>query len=164
MSDVGFVKQAAAVRTDFGQRRLMHLVDLFGGRWLAVGLGAIVLARLAAGLAGVGLGRVLGEGPGLALTGAEGRVKLPTEPLVLGLQVVDPSLQGLAVGTPDRFHAGIIRSSQTCSCGGGGRGSVQLEPGALIKYRLGRCRTRPPNTHARPGMPRATLLGHPCLV
>jgi hypothetical protein len=112
----------------------VDFVDLLGGRWLAVGLRAIVLARLAARLAGVGLGRALGEGPGLALTGAKGCVELPTEPHVLGLQVVDPSLQGLAVGTPDRFHAGIIRSGQTCSCGSGGRGSVQLEPEALIKY------------------------------
>jgi hypothetical protein len=30
---------------------------------------------------------------------------LTAEPLVLGLQVVGPSLSGLAVGTPDLFHA-----------------------------------------------------------
>ena len=100
LGDVGFVERAAAVGADIGQRRLVDLVDLFGGRRLAVGLGAIVLARLAAGLARVRLGLALGEGPGLALAGTEGRVELTTEPLVLGLQVVDPSLKGLAVGTP----------------------------------------------------------------
>jgi hypothetical protein len=92
LSDVRFVVGAAAVGAEFGQRCLVDFVDLLGGRWLAVGLGAVVLARLAAGLAGVGLGRALGEGPGLALTGTEGRVELPMKPLVLGLQVVDPSL------------------------------------------------------------------------
>jgi hypothetical protein len=55
--DAGFIERSAAVRADIRQGRLVNLVDLFGGRWLAVGLGAIVLARLAAGsrLAGRGL-------------------------------------------------------------------------------------------------------------
>jgi putative phosphoribosyl transferase len=46
------------------------LVDLFGGRGLVVGLGAIVLARLAAGSLGLGRGLALGEGGCLALAGA----------------------------------------------------------------------------------------------
>jgi hypothetical protein len=54
---------------------------------------------------------------------------LTTEPLVLGLQIVNPSLKGLAVGTPDRFHAGIIRSSGTRSCADDRRRTVQLELG-----------------------------------
>jgi transposase len=41
------------------------------------------------------------------------------EALVLGLQVVDASLTRLAAGTPNRFHAGIMRTSGTCSCGAG---------------------------------------------
>jgi hypothetical protein len=122
------VESAAAVGADLGERCLVDLVDLLGGRWLAVGLGAIVLARLAAWLAGVRLGLALAKG--LALAGMEGRVELPAGPLVLGLKLMDPSLKGLTVGTPDLFHAGIIRGSGTCSCAAGGRRMVQLELGA----------------------------------
>jgi hypothetical protein len=35
--------------------------------------------------------------------------------VVLGLQVIDPPLEGLAVGAPDRFHGSIIPSSGTGS-------------------------------------------------
>src|SRR5262249_15325908 len=71
LGDVRLVERAAAVGAAVGQRRLVDLVDLLGGwRW-AVGLGAIVLAGLAARLAGVRLGLALGKGPGLALTGTE---------------------------------------------------------------------------------------------
>ena len=70
LGDVGFVEGAAAVRAHVRQGRLVNLVDLFGGGWLAVGLGAIVLARLAAWLLGLGRGLALSEGGGLALAGA----------------------------------------------------------------------------------------------
>jgi hypothetical protein len=40
---------------------------------------------------------------------------LMAQALVLGLQVVNPSLKRLAVRTPNRFHTGIIRSIGTCS-------------------------------------------------
>jgi hypothetical protein len=56
-----------------------------------VGLGAIVLAGLAAGFLGLGRGPAFGEGGGLALAGTEGSVELTAEALVLGLQVVDPT-------------------------------------------------------------------------
>jgi hypothetical protein len=134
LGDVGLVQGAAALGADLGQQCLVDLVDLFGGRGLAVGLGALVLARLAARLAGVRLGLALGERPRLALAGPESRVELAAESLVLGLPVVDPSLKALAVGTPNRFHAEMIRSSGTCSCADGWQGTVQLELGALIKY------------------------------
>jgi hypothetical protein len=107
LSDVGFVKRAAAVGADVRQGRLVSLVNLVGRGWLAVGLGAIVLARLA----GVRLGRALGEGTRLAFTGTKGCIELTTQPLVFGLQIVDPSLKGFAVGAQDRFHAGIIGNS-----------------------------------------------------
>jgi hypothetical protein len=79
----------------------MALVDLFRGRWLAVGFGAVVLTGLAAWLAGVQFGLTLGEGSGLAFTGAGCLVELTAEALVLGLQVVDASLKRLAVSTPN---------------------------------------------------------------
>src|SRR5262245_33902083 len=82
LSDVGLVERGAAIGTDLGQWWLVDLVDLFGGRWLAVGLGAIVLARLPSGLLGVRLGLALGKGFCLALAGTQGRVELTTEPLV----------------------------------------------------------------------------------
>ena len=54
----------------------MDLVDLLGGWRLAVGLGAVVLARLAARLAGVRLGLAFGKRLGLALAGTEGLFEL----------------------------------------------------------------------------------------
>src|SRR5262249_55584222 len=102
LGDVGLVEGAAAVGAGVGQTRLVDLVNLLGaGRW-AVGLGAVVLAGLAPGLLRVRFGLALGEGGGLALAGAGRLVELAAEALVLGLQVVDPSLKELAVGTPDR--------------------------------------------------------------
>ena len=52
---------------------------------MAVGLGAIVLVRLAAWLTRIELGLALGERAGLALSGTEGLVELVAEALVLGL-------------------------------------------------------------------------------
>jgi hypothetical protein len=127
LGDVGFVEGAAAFGANVGQVRLVDFIDQFWGRWLAVGLGAITLARLAAGFARIRLGLAIGKRAGLALAGTEGRVGLMAEPIVLGLEVVDPSPKGLAVGTPERFHARIIRSSQTCSCADDRRIMVRLE-------------------------------------
>ena len=76
LGDMGFVEGSAAVRADLGQGCLVNFVDLFGGRWLAVGLGAIVLARLAAWFARIELGLALGEGSGLTLAGAGCLVEL----------------------------------------------------------------------------------------
>jgi hypothetical protein len=134
LSDMGFVEWPAAVGAAFGQGRLVDLVDLLRAGPLAVGLGAVVLARLAPGSLGVRFGLALGEGSCLALAGTEGRVELVPQAVILGLQVIDPPLEGLTVGTPDRFHARIIRSSPRCSGGGGSRRMVQVELGALIKY------------------------------
>jgi hypothetical protein len=92
LSDVGFVEGSAAVRTDLGQGRLVNFVDLFGAGRLAMSLGAIVLAWLAAWLARIELGLAFGERSGLALAGAGCLVELTAEAFVLGLKVVDPSL------------------------------------------------------------------------
>jgi hypothetical protein len=99
-----FVKRSAAAGAEVGQGRLVDLIDLFGAGRLAVGFDAIVLAGLAAGLLGLVGGLALGEGGGLTLAGAGGLVELAAQALVLGLQVVEASLQGLAAGTGDRLH------------------------------------------------------------
>jgi hypothetical protein len=134
---MGFVEGATTIGTAFRQLRFVSLIDLFGAAWWAVSLSAIVLPRLASRLARIELGLALGEGSGLAFTGAARLVELTAEAFVLGLKVVDPSLEGLAVGAPNRLHTGIIRSSETCSCTGGRGGIAQLEERALIKY--GKC-------------------------
>src|SRR5262249_52049709 len=90
----GFVERAAAVRADVGQRRFVNLIDLVGGGRLAVGLGAVVPAGLAAGLLGLARGLALGEGSGLALAGAGRVVELTAQALVLGLQVTESPLKG----------------------------------------------------------------------
>jgi hypothetical protein len=90
--DAGFVEWATAVGTAFRQRGLVYLLNLFGSRGLAMSLGAIVLARLAARFARVQLGLALGEGTGLALAGAGCLVELTAEAFDLGLEIVDPSL------------------------------------------------------------------------
>jgi hypothetical protein len=53
-------------------------------------------------------GLALGEGGGLALAGAGGLVELAAEAVVLGLQVAEASLKGLAAGTRDGLHTSII--------------------------------------------------------
>ena len=53
---------------------------------------------------------------------------------VLRIQVVEPLLEGLAVGTPDGFHAETIRTSQTRSGTADSGGTDQFELETLIKY------------------------------
>jgi hypothetical protein len=86
----------------------MDLIDLFGGRWLAVSLGAVVSAGLAAGLLGLGRGLALGKWSGSALACTGRLVELAAEALVLGLQIVEASLKGLAASTRDGLHTSII--------------------------------------------------------
>ena len=88
-----------------------------------------VLARLTAGLAGDRFGLALGEGSGLALAGAGRFVELVAEALVLGWQVANPSREGLAVGTPDRFQVRVLRGSGPRSCAGGTQESFSLSLG-----------------------------------
>jgi hypothetical protein len=92
LGDVGLVEGAATAGASAGQGRLVDLVELLGAGRLAVGLGAVVLAGLAAGLLGLVCGLALGERGGLALAGAGRLVELAAEALVLGLQVVQASL------------------------------------------------------------------------
>jgi hypothetical protein len=58
----------------------------------------------AAGLLGLVGGLGPGEGRGLPLAGAGRLFKLTAEALVLGLQVAQASLKGLAAGTGDGLH------------------------------------------------------------
>ena len=104
LGDMRLVQRATAVGAALGQGCLVDLVDFPGGWRLAVGLGAIVIARLPAGLARGRFGPALGEGSGLALAGAGRLVELAAEALVLGLEVAEASLKGLAAGTGDRWH------------------------------------------------------------
>jgi hypothetical protein len=140
LGNVGLIERAATIGAAVRQRCLVNFVDLFGSRGLAMGLGPIVFPRLAAWLVRIELGLALGKGAGLALSSAAGLIELTTQSLVLGLQVVDSSLKGLAVGTPNRFHTGIIRSIGTCSCADDKWGIAQFEVGALIKYGMRRSR------------------------
>src|SRR5262249_22393269 len=85
----GRVEGAAAVGANAGQGCLMNLIDLIGSRRLTMGLRAVVRAGLASWLLGLGCGRALGEGDGLALAGAARLVELAAEAIVLSLQVAD---------------------------------------------------------------------------
>jgi hypothetical protein len=115
LGGVGLVERTAAVGAAIRQRCLVDLIDLFGAGRLAVGLGAVILAGLAAGLLGLAGGLALGERGGLALAGAGRLVELAAKALVLGLQVTEASSQGLAAGTGDGLHTSIIGETQTAA-------------------------------------------------
>jgi hypothetical protein len=85
----------------------VDLIDLFGAGGLVVGLDAVVVAWLAAGLLGFRSRLALGEGGGLALAGAGRLIELAAEALVLSLQVAEASLKGLAAGTRDGLHTSL---------------------------------------------------------
>ena len=89
LGEVGFVERAAAVGAGVGQGRLMNFVDLLGAGRLAMGLGAVVLAGLAAGLLGLVSGLALGEGGGLALAGALRLLQLALQAFDLGFKLGD---------------------------------------------------------------------------
>jgi hypothetical protein len=130
-----FVEWAAAVGAEVRQGRLVDLVDLLrAGRW-AVGLGAVVFARLPAGLLGLVLRLALGERGGLALAGAGRLVELAAEALVLGLQVAEASLKGLAAGTRDGLHTSIIGKAKAQLRGLQLLSRDRLELDALNKYK-----------------------------
>ena len=104
LGDVGLVQGATAIGAHVGQVRLANLIDLFGAGRPAVGFGAVIFTGLTAGLLGLVGWLALGEGGGLALAGAGRLVELAAEALVLGLQVTETSLKGLAAGTRDGLH------------------------------------------------------------
>jgi hypothetical protein len=130
LGDGSFDQRSAAVGAAFGQGRLVNLIGLFGSGRLAMRLGAVVLSWLASGFFGVWLGLVLSEGSSLPLASTGCLVQLAAETFVLGLLVVNPSLKGLGVGTPNRFHTGIIRRM-------GGVGATTAS-GELLSFKLGR--------------------------
>jgi hypothetical protein len=101
------------------------LVDLLRGGRLPVGLAAVLLAGLAAGPLGLVRRLALGEGGSLALTGAGRLFELPTEALVLGLQVTEALLKGLAAGTRDGLHTSIIsEAGRSCASPAAEHGSA----------------------------------------
>jgi hypothetical protein len=79
--DVRFVDLAAAIGTLLGQRRFVNLVDLLG--WIAMRLGAVVLARLTARLFRFGFRWPLAERSSLAFAGATLLVEKASEMLDL---------------------------------------------------------------------------------
>ena len=135
LGDVGLVHRAAAVGAGVGQWRLVDLVDLVGAGRLAVCFGAVVRAALAARLLGLAGGRSLGEGGGLALAGAGRLVELAAEALVLGLQVAEASLKGLAAGTRDGLHTPIIGEARAAAAIPRPRSRDRLELDALNNLR-----------------------------
>jgi hypothetical protein len=134
LGDVGLVERPAAVGANVWQGRLVCFVDLVSRRRLAVGFGAVIFAGLAAGLHGLAGGLALGEGSGLALAGAGRLVELAAEALVLGLQVAEASLKGLAAGTRDGLHTSIIGRAKPQLRGLQLLSKDQLELDALNKY------------------------------
>jgi hypothetical protein len=136
LSDVSFVERSAAVGAAVRQRRFVDLIDLFGAGRLAMCLGAVVWSGLASGFLGLGRGLSLGEGGGLALGGAGRLVELAAQALVLGLQVAEASLKGLAAGTRDGSHTPILGEAWAADALPRPQSEGQPELDALNKYNL----------------------------
>ena len=109
----GLDEAAPAVRAGVGQVGLVALGDLFGWRRRAVAVGAVGVARLAAGRLRVGLGRPLAERGGLPLAGAEGVVEPPGQLGDLGFEFGDTLEEFPAAGTRGLVHAAIVGKRAT---------------------------------------------------
>jgi hypothetical protein len=97
--DVRLVEAAATTRTGVGQRGFVDLVDAFGRRWWPMAVSAVLVAGLATGSLGLGLGWAFGEGSGLTLAG-------PSRGFELLTQFVGGALQG-SQGAFELFDAGV---------------------------------------------------------
>ena len=85
----------------------------------------------------LGWGLALGEGSGLAHAGAGRLLKLAAEALVLGLQVAEASLKGLAAGTRDWLHTSNIGPVQATAAPPRPRSRDRFQLDTLNKYRVG---------------------------
>src|SRR5262249_40104957 len=85
VGDVGLHDRPAAAGAGRRQRRLVDFVDVRG--WLPMGLGAVIRAGLAARPLRLGLGWALGEGRGLALSGALRLPQLVGQAIDLGFEL-----------------------------------------------------------------------------
>src|SRR6266545_2880841 len=134
LGDVRLVERTAAVGAAVRQGRLVNLIDLVRGGRLAVGLDPVVSAGLATGLLWLAGGLTLGEGGRLALAGTGRLVELAAEALVLGLQVTQASLKGLASGTRDGLHTSMIGEVLATTVIPRPRSRDQLDLDALNNY------------------------------
>ena len=108
--EVGLLDGAAAVGAGVGQGSVVAFVYLLRGRWWAVAMATVLGAGLAAGLLGVGLGRSLGEGSGLAFAGAEGVLELLAEFVAGTLELLQLLAQLLVLGQEFLVGGGRHRS------------------------------------------------------
>jgi hypothetical protein len=99
--DMVFVGGSTTLGTLFRQRHIDDLVGLPFGKW-AMGLGAIVVARLAARCLGVLLGRSLGERSGLSFLGPCGLLQELLQLRHSLLEFSDPPFEPGTVGAPFR--------------------------------------------------------------
>src|SRR6266568_7507939 len=102
---------------------VMFLVDLFRRRWLTICFDAVVFTRLASGLLGIGLGRLLRERRRLAFA-ATSRFFQQTGQLLdllgqglhLGFQFGNPPFEDWTSWTRSRFHAASLAKHRLASC------------------------------------------------
>ena len=111
----GLDEAAPAVRTHIGKLGLVALGDRFRWRW-SVAVGAVGVARLAAGRLRVGLGRALAERSGLTLAGAERVIELPGQLRDLGFEFGDTLEKFPATGTRGLVHGAIVGMREARFC------------------------------------------------
>ena len=122
----GLDEAAAAVWARVGQVRLVALGDLIGRGRRAVAVGAVGVARLAAGRLRVGLGRPLAERGGLPLAGVDGVVEPPGQLRDLGLEFGDTLYKFPTAGTQRLVHTAMLPNLPSFDRSGIGSGAKQV--------------------------------------
>jgi hypothetical protein len=132
--DVGFLDWPAAAGANRGEGCLVDFVEM--GRWLPMGLGAIVRAGLATGPLRLGLRRSLGEGGGLALVVAPRLLQLAGQAFDLGFElgntVPQVSDESVARGSRCRQGPPYLHYRQ------GGRPELGVRPRSILAEDAGR--------------------------
>jgi len=100
--DMVFVGLSATLGASLGQWHVNNLVRFLFGNW-TVGLGAVVVARLAARLLGILLRRCLGERSGLAFLGPRGVLQELLQLRHSLLEFNDPPFEPGTIWTPCRY-------------------------------------------------------------